>query len=355
LNGAQSLLMTPSPREDLETPMIHFSCSSEPPLIAKHRGSPVATRRSVLAGGVTAVGLGTASTAKTSVPQATTGIRHKSVRADGVDIFYREAGPADASILLLLHGFANSSFYFRHLMPSLADRFRLIAPDLPSFGFTQIPADRNYIYDFDSLSRTIAAFVDVLELNRYMLYVFDYGAPVGWDLALTYPDRVAGIVSQNGNAYVEGLRPEAWDPLRAYWASPSPDKREPIRARMSLDGVKAAYFHGVADPSRIEPESYTLDAAILARPGNAELQIDLKLDYKRNIARYPLYQDYFRQRQPKLLALWGKNDPFFTPEGAEAFQRDIPSARVVLLDTGHFALETDGRTIANEISQFLLA
>jgi len=321
---------------------------------AHHQGSFDATRRAVLAGSVAAVSLGTPLSVQASTPQPSTETRHKWVRADGVDVFYREAGPAGAPVLLLLHGFANSSFYFRHLMPRLADRFRLIAPDLPSFGFTQIPTQRNYRYDFESLSRTIAAFVDALELKRYVLYVFDYGAPVGWDLALKYPDRVAGIISQNGNAYVEGLRNEAWDPLRAYWANPSPEKREPIRARMTLDGVKAAYFHGVADPSSIEPESYTLDAAILARPGNADLQIDLKLDYKRNIERYPLYQAFFRQRQPKLLAVWGKNDPFFAPEGAEAFRRDLPAARIVLLDTGHFALETEGGTVADEIRRFLL-
>jgi pimeloyl-ACP methyl ester carboxylesterase len=321
-------------------------------MIAGRQALLGATRRAVLAGGVTAVGLGATAPAQASVPQVMTGTRHKWVRADGVDVFYREAGPADAPTLLLLHGFANSSFYFRHLMPQLADRFRLIAPDLPSFGFTQIPAERNYRYDFDSLSRTITTFVDALDLKRYVLYVFDYGAPVGWDLALTYPDRVAGIISQSGNAYVEGLRKEAWDPLRAYWANPSPDKREPIRARMTLDGVKDAYFHGV-DPSSIEPESYTLDAAILARPGNADLQIDLKLDYKRNIERYPLYQAFFRERQPKLLAVWGKNDPFFAPPGAESFRRDIPAARIVLLDTGHFALETEGEAVADEIRHFL--
>ena len=334
--------------------MSHFSSSSRPSVFARHQGSIKATRRAVLAGSVTAVGLGTTLSVQASVPQPSTEIRHKWIRADGVDVFYREAGSTEAPVLLLLHGFANSSFYFRHLMPKLADRFRLIAPDLPSFGFTQIPAERNYRYDFESLSRTITAFVDALGLKRYVLYVFDYGAPVGWELALTYPDRVAGIISQDGNAYVEGLSKEAWDPLRSYWASPSPDKREPIRARMTLDGVKAAYFHGVADPSKIEPESYTLDAAILARPGNADLQTDLKLDYTRNIDRYPIYQDFFRQRQPKLLAVWGKNDPFFTPQGAEAFRRDIPAARVVLLDTGHFVLETEGDTVVDEIRRFLL-
>jgi pimeloyl-ACP methyl ester carboxylesterase len=218
------------------------------------------SRRALLAGGVLAVSLPIrAETPASGLPDD---VEHKWIRADGVDVFYREAGPADAPVLLLLHGFANSSFYFRHLMPKLADRFRMIAPDLPSFGFTEIPAERNYLYDFASLARTMTAFVDALNLKRYIMYVFDYGAPVGWELALNYPDRVGGIVSQNGNAYVEGLGEKAWAPLRDYWANPSPEKREPIRARMSLEGVKAAYFQGVPDPRVIEPESYTLDAAI---------------------------------------------------------------------------------------------
>jgi pimeloyl-ACP methyl ester carboxylesterase len=308
------------------------------------------SRRALLAGGVLAVSLPIrAETPASGLPDD---VEHKWIRADGVDVFYREAGPADAPVLLLLHGFANSSFYFRHLMPKLADRFRMIAPDLPSFGFTEIPAERNYLYDFASLARTMTAFVDALNLKRYIMYVFDYGAPVGWELALNYPDRVGGIVSQNGNAYVEGLGEKAWAPLRDYWANPSPEKREPIRARMSLEGVKAAYFQGVPDPRVIEPESYTLDAAILARPGNAELQVDLKLDYKRNIERYPLYQAFFRERQPKLLAVWGRNDLFFIPPGAEACRRDIPGAHVVFLDTGHFALETHTDSIAREIREF---
>ena len=310
------------------------------------------SRRAVLAGSVLAAGLAATHPASAATPRPSTDVQHKRIRADGLDVFYREAGPADGPVLLLLHGFANSSFYFRHLMPRLADRFRMIAPDLPSFGFTEIPSERNYRYDFASLAKTMTAFVDALNLKRYIMYVFDYGAPVAWELALTYPERVAGIVSQNGNAYVEGLGEKAWAPLRAYWANPSPDKREPIRARMSLDGVKAAYFQGVADPNVIEPESYTLDAAILARPGNADLQIDLKLDYKRNIERYPLYQAFFREHKPKLLAIWGRNDLFFIPPGAEAFQRDIPKARIVFLDTGHFALETHVDPIAGEIRRF---
>lgn len=313
------------------------------------------SRRAILASSVLTAGLSVTFPAKAAAPHLSADVRHKSIRADGVDVFYREAGPADAPVLLLLHGFANSSFYFRHLMPRLADRFHMIAPDLPSFGFTEIPAERDYRYDFASLARTITAFVDALGLKRYTLYVFDYGAPVGLELALSYPDRVAGIVSQNGNAYLDGLGEKAWAPLRAYWAHPSPEKREPIRARMSLEGVKAAYFQGVADPSVIEPESYTLDAAILARPGNADRQIDLKLDYKRNLERYPLYQAFFRARRPRLLAIWGRNDLFFIPPGAEAFRRDIPDARVVFLDTGHFVLETHVDAVADEMRRFLRA
>ncbi|MBE7212956.1 MAG: alpha/beta hydrolase [Gluconacetobacter diazotrophicus] len=321
-----------------------------------------ATRRSVLAGG--ALGLGLAgssgadagavarspalSRAPSGAPSRST-VRHGRIRADGVDVFYREAGAPDAPVLLLLHGFANSSFYFRHLMPRLADRFRLVAPDLPSFGFTEVPPERGYRYDFASLSRTVAAFVDAMELRRYILYVFDYGAPVGFDLAVAHPGRVAGIVSQNGNAYLEGLGEQAWAPLRSYWNSPGDGPRQTIRARMTPEGVRAAYVQGVPDPSRIEPEGYTLDAAILAQPGNAEIQVDLKLDYKRNLERYGLYQEYLRRYRPRTLAVWGRNDPFFVPAGAEAFRRDIPDTRVVLLDTGHFALETDGERIAIEI------
>lgn len=319
------------------------------PEVARIAGG--ATRRMLL--GASALGAGVAATATsgaaTVTPSAGAAMRHGRIRADGVDVFYREAGAPDAPVLLLLHGFANSSFYFRHLMPRLADRFRLIAPDLPSFGFTEVPAGRDYRYDFASLSRTIVSFVDALHLKHYILYVFDYGAPVGWDLALTYPERVAGIVTQNGNAYLDGLGERAWAPLRAHWAHPSDGPRDAIRARMTLDGVRSAYLEGVPDPARIEPEAYTLDAAILARPGNAELQVNLKLDYRRNLERYPLVQAYFRTHRPKLLAIWGGNDLFFIPAGAEAFRRDLPDARVVLLDTGHFALETHADAIAAEI------
>jgi pimeloyl-ACP methyl ester carboxylesterase len=310
------------------------------------------TRRGVLVGGALGAVAAASVSARAAPAAKSTEIHHGRVQADGVEVFFREAGPTDAPVLLLLHGFANSSFYFRHLMPKLADRFRLIAPDLPSFGFTEVSPERSYRFDFASLSRTVVAFVDAMGLKRYAIYVFDYGAPVGFELALTYPDRIAGIVSQNGNAYLDGLGEKAWAPLRSYWANPTAQGREALRSRMTFDGVKAAYFQGVADPSRIEPESYTLDAAILARPGNADLQIDLKLDYKRNLERYPLYQAFFRTKRPQLLAVWGLNDLFFIPPGAEAFRRDIPDARVVFLDTGHFALETHVDPIAEEIRRF---
>jgi pimeloyl-ACP methyl ester carboxylesterase len=226
-------------------------------------------------------------------------------------------------------------------MPKLAGRFHLIAPDLPSFGFTTVEEGADYEFTFASLTKTIQGFVNQLSLRRFAIYVFDYGAPVGFNLAVANPDSISAIVSQNGNAYEEGLGTAPWAPLRAYWAQPSQAIRETIKERMSLDGVREAYFQGVSDPARIEPEAYWLDAALLARPGMMELQTDLKLDYKSNIERYPLYQDYLRTHRPPLLAIWGKNDDFFIPAGAEAFKRDVPDADVRLLDAGHFALETN--------------
>jgi pimeloyl-ACP methyl ester carboxylesterase len=276
---------------------------------------------------------------------------YRTIDVDGVQVFYREAGAVGAPVLLLLHGFANSSHYFRRLMPRLADRFRLIAPDMPSFGFTTVPETRNYDYSFAGLSNTIKAFVDALGLKKFALYVFDYGGPVGFNLALSYPERVTAIISQNGNAYEEGLGDEAWRPIRALWKDPSEVNRNAIRERFTFDGVRAAYLHGVSNPLLIAPEAYWLDAAVLARPGNDKIQIDLKYDYRSNVARYPLHQEYFRRYKPMTLVIWGKNDPFFIPPGAEAFRRDIPDAKVQLLDTGHFALETNLEDIVKAIRQ----
>jgi len=268
-------------------------------------------------------------------------VRHSSVQVGPANVFYREAGTRGTPVLLLLHGFANSSHYFRHLMPRLAERFHLIAPDLPSFGFTTIQDGADYRYTFAGLTETIQGFIDALSLRRFAMYVFDYGAPVGFNLAVANPERITGIVSQNGNAYDEGLGDAPWAPLRAYWKEPSPTIRESLKTRMSLDGVRESYFQGASDPATIEPEAYWLDAALLARPGMMDIQADLKLDYKSNIERYPLYQQYLRTHRPPLLAMWGKNDVFFIPPGAEAFKRDVPNADVRFVDAGHFALETN--------------
>jgi pimeloyl-ACP methyl ester carboxylesterase len=269
-----------------------------------------------------------------------------------VKVFYRVAGPADAPVILLLHGFPTSSFQFREFMPRLADRYRVIAPDLPGFGFTEVPGERNYQYTFDSLALTIEAFTDALGLGRYALYVFDYGAPTGFRLAQAHPERVAAMVSQNGNAYEEGLG-DAWAPIRRYWMHPTAENREAIRKGLNLDGMRREYGSGMKDADLIAPESYTLDACLMARPGNTDIQLDLFLDYANNVRLYPAFQEYFRQWKPPLPAIWGKNDPYFIPAGAKAFRRDIPDATVEFLDTGHFALETHVDEVASSMRSFL--
>jgi pimeloyl-ACP methyl ester carboxylesterase len=274
------------------------------------------------------------------------------VEADGVTVFYREAGAADAPLVLLLHGFPTSSFQYRELMPRLADRYRVIAPDLPGFGFTEVSEQRRYKYSFDALARTVLAFTNALGLDRYALYVFDYGAPTGFRLAMARPERVTAIVSQNGNAYEEGLG-DAWAPIRRYWSEPSSENREAVRQALSPQGIRWQYTAGVPNPDVIAPEGYTLDAAMIARPGNMDIQLDLFLDYANNVKLYPAFQEYFRKLKPPLLAIWGKHDPFFIPAGAEAYRRDNPNAVVQLLDTGHFALETHVEEIALSMRQFL--
>jgi pimeloyl-ACP methyl ester carboxylesterase len=279
----------------------------------------------------------------------------RKIEADGVKVFYRAAGDPSAPVILLLHGFPTSSFMFRELIPRLADRYRVIAPDLPGFGFTEVPVERKYIYSFDSLASTIAAFTDALNLKRYALYVFDYGAPTGFRLAMADPERVTAIVSQNGNAYEEGLG-DAWGPIRKYWAMPTPENREVIRQNvLTLEGTRWQYTHGVALPDRIAPESYTLDMALMERSNNKEIQLDLFLNYAANVKLYPKFQEYFRKSRPPLLAIWGKNDPFFIPAGAEAFRKDLPDAKVQFLDTGHFATETHVVEIASAMRDFFEA
>src|SRR6266851_7477297 len=277
----------------------------------------------------------------------------RKMEADGVQVFYRAAGDPTAPVVLLPHGFPASSFMFRELIPRLADHYRVIAPDLPGFGFTEVPAERKYAYSFDGLAVTIEAFTQALKLDRFALYVFDYSAPTGFRLAMAHPERVTAIISQNGNAYEEGLG-DAWGPIRKYWASPTAENRDVLRQNiLTLEGTRWQYTQGTKNPESIAPESYTLDWALLERLGNKEIQLDLFLDYASNLKLYPKFQEYFRKSEPPLLAIWGKNDPFFIPAGAEAFRKDLPNAKVEFLDTGHFAIETHATEIATAVKAFL--
>jgi pimeloyl-ACP methyl ester carboxylesterase len=281
-----------------------------------------------------------------------TSAKARYAMVEGIRVFYREAGRSSAPTLLLLHGFPTSSHMYRTLIPILATRYHVIAPDMPGFGFTEAP-DRNlYQYTFDSLARTMDAFMEALELPEYAIQVFDYGAPVGFRLALAHPDRITALISQNGNAYEEGLS-AGWDPIQRYWRDPSPENRSALRSLLTPESVKWQYTHGVADVTRIAPECYVLDSVLLTRPQVDEIQLDLFLDYASNVALYPAFQQYFRSHEPPLLAVWGQNDPFFLPPGANAFQRDIRNAEVHFYDTGHFALETHCQEIGATIIEFL--
>jgi pimeloyl-ACP methyl ester carboxylesterase len=285
-----------------------------------------------------------------------TSIKYRTADVDGFNVFYRESGAVDAPKLLLLHGFPSASHMFRDLIPRLSDRFHIVAPDLPGFGKSDMP-DRGKSglrYTFARMAETIDRFTEVVGLDRYAAYVFDYGAPVGFRLAVKHPDRIAALISQNGNAYEEGLS-EGWNPIRAYWEDASPAKREALRSFLTLETTVWQYTHGVPDPTAVSPDGYSLDNFYLARPGADELQLDLFGDYKSNVGLYPTFQKYFRTYKPPLLAVWGKNDPFFLPPGAEAFKRDIPEAVVCFFDTGHFALETHAAEIAVAIRDFLPA
>ena len=279
--------------------------------------------------------------------------RYRKQEVDGVNIFYREAGPPTAPVVLLLHGFPTSSHMFRGLIPLLAPHLHVIAPDLPGFGFSDAPSRSHFAYTFDHLAHVMERFTEAIGLDRYTLYIFDYGAPIGLRLALRHPERIAAIVSQNGNAYEEGLS-AGWNPIQRYWADPSSENRNALKSFLSPDSAKWQYTQG-ADASRIAPESYALDSALLARPGNEDIQLDLFLDYGNNVKLYPRFQEYFRKHKPPTLAVWGKGDPFFLPAGASAFTRDNPDARVIFFDTGHFALETHSEEIGVAIVEFLRA
>lgn len=279
-------------------------------------------------------------------------MQYKTADVDGMKIFYREAGPRDGQTLLLLHGFPSSSHMFRDLIPLLADRFHVVAPDLVGFGQSDMPSREAFSYTFDNIAAVIDRFTEVVGLKTFAIYIFDYGAPTGLRIALKHPERVTAIVSQNGNAYEEGLS-AGWNPIQAYWKDSSEANRAALRQFLAPDATYWQYSHGVADVSAISPDGYTLDNSYLARPGADEIQLDLFGDYKSNVALYPKFQEYFRTHQPPLLAIWGKNDPFFLPPGAEAFKRDNPNATVTFLDTGHFALETHVGEIASAIRSFL--
>jgi pimeloyl-ACP methyl ester carboxylesterase len=279
-------------------------------------------------------------------------VRYHTADVQGLKIFYREAGKPGAPVVLLLHGFPTSSHMYRDLIPLLADRYHVIAPDLPGFGFSDAPPREKYRYTFDNLAKTIGAFTETLQLKRYAIQVFDYGAPVGFRLALAHPERVSAIVTQNGNAYEEGLSKE-WNPIQRYWQEPTTANRAALREFLQPASIKFQYTHGIPADRSVAPESYALDSALIARPGNDEIQLDLFLDYASNVKLYPQFQEYFRKSHPPLLAVWGRNDPFFLPPGAKAFQRDNPKAEVHLFDTGHFALETHVQEIGAEIRRFL--
>lgn len=279
-------------------------------------------------------------------------VHYRYEQVDNVRLFYREAGNPKAPTILLLHGFAASSFMFRDLIPELARRYHVIAPDLPAFGFTDAPAGSEYPYTFSQLARTIGQFTEQLKLSTYALMVHDYGAPVGWRLAVGHPERVTAIISQNGNAYEEGLG-ESWAPIQRYWREPTQQNRNALHDFPTPASIKWQYLEGVADKSAVSPDAWTLEGLQISRPGNADIQLDLVLDYASNVAMYPVFQKYFREYQPPLLAVWGKNDPFFLPAGAEAWKRDLHNADIRFYDTGHFALETHGREIIPVIREFL--
>jgi pimeloyl-ACP methyl ester carboxylesterase len=277
-----------------------------------------------------------------------------TTKVAGIKIFYREAGNPENPAVLLLHGFPTSSHMFRNLIPQLAGDYHVIAPDLPGFGFSDAPDHKSFQYTFDHMAEVMGNFVEQIGLKKFAIYVFDYGAPVGLRLALRFPDRISALISQNGNAYVEGLSKD-WAPVQAYWENPTQQNRDVLRSLSTLETTRWQYYHGVTNPEqRVAPEAILHDQSLLDRPQSAEIQLDLIGDYKSNIELYPKFQEFFRKYQPPTLAVWGKNDPFFLPAGAEAFRRDNPAAKVVFYDTGHFALETHAAEIGEEIRACLI-
>ncbi|MET3352495.1 UNVERIFIED_ORG: pimeloyl-ACP methyl ester carboxylesterase [Xanthobacter viscosus] len=318
--------------------------------------------RTLLAIGATALCLGLPLPAARSAPPAPAPgasqpvlqptIHYRSKTIDGVDVFYREAGPADAPVLLLLHGFPSSSHMFRNLIPLLADRYRVIAPDYPGFGHSAVPDRARFSYGFAAYAGLVDRLMGELHASSYALYVMDYGAPVGYRLALMHPERVTALVVQNGNAYEEGLSP-FWTPLKAYWADGSQANRNALRAGLTREATRTQYVNGVSDVSRIDPDTWLVDQALLDRPGVDEIMLDLFKDYASNVALYPAFHAFFRERHPPTLVVWGANDEIFPAAGAQAYLKDLPKAELYLLDSGHFALEDKGPEIATLMRDFL--
>ena len=323
-------------------------------------GKPKLLTASVLAL-TAALIIGTSLTTATAVEQTQTAeqaisthtqTQHRTITVDGLEIFYREAGPVNAPTILLLHGFPTSSHMFRNLIPALSDRFHVVAPDYPGFGNSAMPGVEEFDYTFDKLADVMEGFVEKLGLQHYSLYLMDYGAPVGFRMAERHPERVESLIVQNGNAYEEGLR-EFWDPIRKYWKDRTLENAQALAGFITPDGVKWQYTHGVRNEAAISPDNWNVDLRHLTREGNPDIQLALFYDYQNNVPHYPAWQAYFRDHQPPTLIVWGKNDYIFPAEGAHPYKRDLKNLEFHLLDTGHFALEEDGQVIADAIRRFL--
>jgi pimeloyl-ACP methyl ester carboxylesterase len=293
-------------------------------------------------------------TTKTNPSESESTVHYNTIRIGDIDLFYREAGAKDAPVLLLLHGFPTSSNMFRNLIPRLAGSFRIIAPDYPGYGFSSMPDRKSFAYTFENMTNLVEELTNKLGLNKYAMYVMDYGAPIGYRLAIRHPEKVSGLIVQNGNAYEEGLR-EFWDPIKKYWGEATADNRAALEYLTKPDATKWQYENGASDKTLVDPTTYTLDQAGLDRPGNADIQLDMLYDYRTNVPLYPQFQEFFRKYQPPMLITWGKNDFIFPPEGATPYKRDLPKVETHILEAGHFALETHCEEIATRILKFFKA